>query len=56
MPVTPKKGETQKEFLSRCIAEVKRADPDRSNEQAAAICHDTGANRKDQSLWKAPDH
>lgn len=37
MPVNPKKGERQEEFISRCISEEVGAGYE--NEQAAAICY-----------------
>ena len=37
MPI-PKHGETQESFLERCIPMVIKEDPDRTREQAVAIC------------------
>lgn len=36
---TPKKGESEKDFVSRCIPYVKDEDPSISNDHAAAKCH-----------------
>jgi len=39
MPIpTPRKGESQNNFISRCISAVKKSDPDRPNKQVQAIC------------------
>jgi len=40
MPVPkPKKSEKEKDFISRCIRELKRTDPDRPLKQIIAICY-----------------
>jgi len=39
MPINPKKGEEQQEFISRCIAIEKRAHPEMKSDQIAAICY-----------------
>jgi hypothetical protein len=40
MPLpTPRKGEKQADFVSRCISAVHDADPERPNSQAVAICY-----------------
>ena len=43
----PKAGETQKEFVSRCIPIVIREGKDR--DQAVAICHSMWKNKKSKS-------
>ena len=40
MPVpTPNKGESQNDFISRCISNLKRIDTKRPDKQIAAICY-----------------
>ena len=36
---TPQEGESQDSFISRCIKSWKHADPDRADDQVAAICY-----------------
>ena len=44
MPINPKKGESEKDFISRCIKiEVMN---DKPQKQAAAICYDTWKRNK----------
>ena len=39
MPIpSPTKGESEKDFVSRCISAVSKADPERDPKQVAAIC------------------
>ena len=52
MPVNPKAGETQEEFISRCIGEEIGAGY--SQEQAAAICYSKW-DRKELSKQKFSD-
>lgn len=39
MPIEPGKKESDSEFLSRCIATEKRANPDMDIKQCSAICY-----------------
>lgn len=40
MPVpSPHKGESEREFISRCIRTMEHRDPDRSHEQIIAMCY-----------------
>ena len=42
MPVpTPRSGESQQKFVSRCIQSLKHTDPDRPDKQIQAICYST---------------
>ena len=42
MPAPPKKGETEREFISRCVSYIVSKEG-KSKEQAAAICY---------SMWR----
>lgn len=53
MPVTPNAGETQEEFISRCIGEEIGAGYEQS--QAAAICYSKW-DRKELSKQKFSDY
>ena len=52
MPIKPREGETQEEFISRCIGEEIGAGY--GQEQAAAICYSTW-DRKELSKQKFSD-
>ena len=52
MPIQPKSGETQEEFISRCIGEEIKAG--QSQEQSAAICYSKW-DRKELSKQKFSD-
>jgi len=53
MPMTPHKDESQSAFMARCVPEMKKSDPSRSNDQCVAICLDIWKN-KDKALRQAP--
>lgn len=38
--MTPKQGESQDNFVSRCISAYEKADPERNSKQIQAICYD----------------
>jgi len=47
MPVpTPRRGETQNAFVSRCIRELSHTDPDRPRNQIIAMCYDSWRRSK----------
>lgn len=42
MPIPkPRKGESSKEFISRCVSSLHDTDPNRPNKQIVAICFST---------------
>ena len=43
MPINPRQGETEQEYISRCIA--TEIDAGYDEEQAAAICYNTWENK-----------
>ena len=46
MPIPkPREGESKDDFISRCIENLKREDPEKSDEQIAAICFSEYENR-----------
>jgi HK97 family phage prohead protease/HK97 family phage major capsid protein len=46
MPMKPHKGESQSDFMGRCVPEMLDADSSRTNDQAVAIC---------ASIWRDKD-
>jgi len=48
MPVSPKKNESQSDFVSRCVSIEMHANPDMDNKQAVAICHSVWRRSKGQ--------
>jgi hypothetical protein len=55
MPIKPKKGEKEKDFISRCIPVEMEADSERTNAQAAAICYSIWRESKKGDDEKAID-
>jgi HK97 family phage prohead protease len=53
MPMKPHKGESESEFMNRCVPEMLASDSSRSNEQAVAICADIW-DRRDKSEIRQP--
>lgn len=48
MPIpTPKTGESQNDFVSRCISTVKKIDPNRPDKQVQAICFNSWRKKKE---------
>lgn len=43
--IEPKKGEEQKEFVSRCMANKKMREEFKDQEQRAAVCYEKWRNR-----------
>jgi hypothetical protein len=52
MPTPPKKGEKQKDFVSRCIPEVLKDKTASDQTQAAAICYSMYRESKKKSKEK----
>ena len=56
MPIpNPRKGEKEKEFISRCISAVSKLDTERPQKQVIAICYETWRRKKskkgDAKMW-----
>jgi len=39
MPAPPKEGESQKDFIARCVEYMAENEPDRDRDEALAICY-----------------
>ena len=39
MPSPPRKGEAKEDFISRCVSEIAKEEPEREPQQRLAICH-----------------
>lgn len=51
MPVpTPRKGESERDFVSRCISELHDADPNRPHEQIVAMCYTSLRQREGAAM------
>ncbi len=48
----PRKGEKQTDFISRCIRQLSKEDPNRKPKQVQAICFQTWRDRKKESINK----
>ena len=48
----PRKGEKQTDFISRCIRQLSKEDPNRKPKQVQAICFQTWRDRKKESIDK----
>ncbi len=53
---TPKKGESEKEFVGRCIPFMMHEHPDMKQDQAIAVCYSMfRESKKDEEIIKKID-
>jgi len=50
MPINPRQGETEQEYISRCIA--TEIDAGYDEEQASAICYNTWENKMSKMSYE----
>ena len=53
---SPRSGEPQKVFISRCISTLSKLDPNKPQKQVIAICHSEWKRKKLMQLHSKSDN